>query len=426
MDAFSAPRSAHPRSRHAQQATRNTLTTAAPSPSARDPNRSLTKPSHNIPQLQPNSPASHRDSPPETRFMNLLEEASIPSKNHFHYHRWIQRFRQWQTGSQAAPFLDPRDQPHSGFSRDRERFLAHLESQPDLSVWQLRQAANALRLYQNLFLPNEDSNPFPQSKDREEDAATSTQEQALAAILFLYKQVLERDLLPVGKIDRAKKPQHLPVVMSRDEVKQTLECLEGVPLLVVELLYGSGLRIKEALRLRIKDIDFDQNQILVRDAKGGKDRVTLLPNRQREALRQQIEVVRALHTRDLSQGFGEVYLPFALARKYPSAAKHLKWQYLFPAASISTDPRSGCRRRHRLSEDHIQRAVRRAVDKAGILKHATPHTYRHSFATHLLQGQTDIRNVQALLGHKDVTTTMIYTHVLNTPGLNVISPGDTL
>ncbi len=215
-------------------------------------------------------------------------------------------------------------------------------------------------------------------------------------------------------------------MLSRREVAAILRQLEGDVRLVVGLLYGSGLRLLEALRLRVKDLDFDHGQILVRDGKGGKDRITVLPARLAEKLRLQLELIGALHERDLAQGFGSVWLPHALDRKYPKADREWRWQWIFPAQNLSTDPRTGIMRRHHLGPEVIQRAVRQAAFAAQIHQPATPHTFRHSFATHLLQSGSDIRTVQQLLGHESVETTMIYTHVLNTPGLAVTSPGDTL
>jgi integron integrase len=246
------------------------------------------------------------------------------------------------------------------------------------------------------------------------------------ALAFLYRQVLKTEPGEFGEFVRGKAARKLPVVLSRDEVRTILTQLEGDVRLVAGLLYGSGLRILEALRLRVQDLDFDQRQVMVRDGKGGKDRITVLPSRLAARLRDQIEIVRALHQRDLADGFGSVWMPHALGRKYPNAARELRWQYVFPADTLSVDPRGGVTRRHHLGPEVVQRAIRTAAFAAGIHKRATPHTFRHSFATHLLLSGSDIRTVQELLGHADVGTTMIYTHVLNTPGLAVVSPGDTL
>lgn len=256
------------------------------------------------------------------------------------------------------------------------------------------------------------------------DVSASTQNQALAALLFLYKEVLKLDLPWLQGVVRAKKPKHLPVVLSRAEVEALLAQLQGVSWIVANLLYGSGLRLLEALRLRVKDVDFARREILVRDGKGQKDRVTMLPMRVVEPLRLHLDKVRRLHQSDLAEGFGEANLPFALARKYPNAAKEWGWQFVFPSLNRSPDPRSQGIFRHHLHEKTIQRAVREAARRAGSIKHATPHSLRHSFATHLLEAGQDIRTVQELLGHADVKTTMIYTHVLNRGGLAVLSPLD--
>ncbi len=257
--------------------------------------------------------------------------------------------------------------------------------------------------------------------------SASTQTQALSALLFLYRDLLELPFPELEKVVRAKKPKRLPVVLTKEEVRSVLSLLEGPPALVARLLYGSGLRLMEALRLRVKDLDLPRHQITVRDGKGQKDRVTMLAASVRGTLVAHLERVRRLHGEDLAAGFGAVYLPDALSRKYPWAAKEWGWQWVFPAASLSFDPRSGVKRRHHLHERVVQVAVRSAVRAAGIAKPASCHTFRHSFATHLLEAGHDIRTIQELLGHKDVTTTMIYTHVLNRPGgRGVKSPIDTL
>ncbi len=258
------------------------------------------------------------------------------------------------------------------------------------------------------------------------NVAASTQNQALCALLFLYRAVLDRKLDRIEDVIRAKKPERLPVVLTREEVRAVLDRMSGVHRLVALLLYGAGLRLLDALRLRVKDIDFAMNQITVRDGKGQKDRVTMLPAVAKSLLAKHLNEVRQTQQNDLKQGFGHVYLPFALAEKYPNADREWGWQYVFPAARLSTDPRSGIKRRHHLDESEIQRAVREAVRQAAIHKPATPHTLRHSFATHLLADGYDIRTVQELLGHSDVKTTEIYTHVLNRGGRGVRSPADTL
>jgi len=256
------------------------------------------------------------------------------------------------------------------------------------------------------------------------NVSASTQNQALSALLFLYKEVLQVDLPWLKDVVRAKKPQRLPVVMSVEEVRRVLAGLEGDLWLVCSLLYGTGMRLMEAVRLRVKDVDFARGEILVRDGKGMKDRVTVLPRSLQQPLRQHLGVVRAVHKAELDAGRGDVWLPFALERKYPNAARDWGWQYVFPATGLSVDPRSGAVRRHHLDEKRIQRNFKRAVQGAGIVKPATPHTLRHCFATHLLESGQDIRTVQELLGHADVKTTMIYTHVLNRGGLAVLSPLD--
>jgi integron integrase len=256
------------------------------------------------------------------------------------------------------------------------------------------------------------------------NVSASTQNQALAALLFLYKEVLKLELPWLAGIVRAKKPKHLPVVLTREEVGAVLEQLQGVSWIVASLLYGAGLRLLEALRLRVKDVDFARGEVLVRDGKGQKDRVTMLPRRVVLPLQQHLRQAELLHQQDLAEGFGLANLPFALARKYPNAAAEWGWQFVFPSLNRSVDPRSKGVFRHHVHEKTIQRAVREATRRAGLVKHATPHTLRHSFATHLLEGGQDIRTVQELLGHSDVKTTMIYTHVLNRGGFAVMSPLD--
>jgi integron integrase len=260
----------------------------------------------------------------------------------------------------------------------------------------------------------------------ERDVSASTQNQALAALLFLYKDVLDRDPGWVENVVRAKRPQRLPVVLSQHEVQALLAALQGVAWMMGTLLYGAGLRLMECLRLRVKDVDFDRGEILVREGKGDKDRVTTLPASVVPKLRAHLERVRRQHTADLAAGFGRVWLPNALARKYPNAASEWGWQWVFPASTISTDPRGGERRRHHLHESVPQRAIREAKVRAGITRPVGPHTLRHCFATHLLESGHDIRTVQELLGHSDVRTTMIYTHVLNRGRLGVQSPADRL
>ena len=254
--------------------------------------------------------------------------------------------------------------------------------------------------------------------------AASTQNQALSALLFLYREVLKKDL--DGPIDalRASKPRRLPTVLTREEVRRVITQLSGTHQLMAKLLYGSGLRLTECLRLRVKDIDFAQRAIIVHDGKGQEDRVTILPDSVIAPLQEHLQRVKCLHEEDLAKGYGAVYLPFALERKYPNAHREWIWQYAFPAAKLSNDPRSGVIRRHHIHESSLQKAVRETARRAGINKPVSCHTFRHSFATHLLEDGYDIRTVQELLGHKDVKTTMIYTHVLKRGGLAVRSPLD--
>ena len=256
------------------------------------------------------------------------------------------------------------------------------------------------------------------------NVAASTQNQAFAALLFLYREVLQTSLGKIEDVVRAKLPKRLPDVLTKDEVVRVLAYLRGDEWLVANLLYGAGLRLLEGLRLRVKDVDFEYKQIMVRDGKGAKDRVTVLPEKIIAPFKEHLARVRLLHEEDLRLGFGEVYLPFALDRKYKNAAHEWIWQYVFPAAKRSSDPRSDKTRRHHLSPNIIQRTVKTAVGQASITKRASPHTLRHSFATHLLEVGYDIRTLQELLGHKDVRTTQIYTHVINRGGNGVKSPLD--
>jgi integron integrase len=258
----------------------------------------------------------------------------------------------------------------------------------------------------------------------EDRVAASTQNQARSALLFLYREVLAIPIDGPRDVVQAKAPRRLPTVLTRDEVRAVIRELSGTYRLMAQLLYGSGLRLMECVRLRVKDLDFDQRQITVRDGKGMQDRVTMLPDRLVEPLHEHLRVVKRLHDADLERGNGAVYLPFALERKYPNANREWGWQYVFPAGRLSTVPRSGVVRRHHLNESSVQKAVAAAVRAAGITKPASCHTFRHSFATHLLENGYDIRTVQALLGHRDVRTTMIYTHVLNRGGRGVRSPLD--
>ncbi|TAN04092.1 MAG: integron integrase [Rhodanobacteraceae bacterium] len=254
--------------------------------------------------------------------------------------------------------------------------------------------------------------------------AASTQNQALSALLFLYRAVLEVELPWLDDVIRAKHPRRVPVVLSRDEAQRVLGALEGVHWLMACLLYGSGMRLMECLRLRVKDVDFARNEITVREGKGRKDRRVRLPATLRDGLQRQLARTRMLHEADLAAGHGEARLPYALARKYPNAGREWGWQFVFPSQQLSRDPLDGVVRRHHLDEAGLQRAIKHAVRVAGISKPATCHTLRHSFATHLLEAGHDIRTIQELLGHKDVATTQIYTHVLNRGGCGVLSPLD--
>lgn len=256
------------------------------------------------------------------------------------------------------------------------------------------------------------------------DVAPGTQNQALAALLFLYREVLGVDLPWMEEVVRAKRPRRVPVVLSREEVSRLLAALDGQAWLMAALLYGTGMRLMECARLRVKDIDFARSEIIVRDGKGGKDRRVPLPQRLRDSLQAAVQRITVIHAQDLANGAGEVWLPHALSRKYPNGARELGWQYVFPARRLSQDPRSGRIRRHHVDEAVLQRAVKRARERSGITKPATCHTLRHSFATHLLDAGADIRTVQELLGHKDVATTQIYTHVLQRGAGGVLSPLD--
>lgn len=256
--------------------------------------------------------------------------------------------------------------------------------------------------------------------------AASTQNQALSALLFLYRHVLGREVGDLGEVIRARKPKRLPVVMTREEVKAVLANLSGDKWLMASVMYGAGLRLMECLRLRVQDIDFSRNEIFVRDGKGAKDRITMLPESLKAPLQEHLKTVKAIHERDLADGWGRVLLPDALDRKYPNAPKEWRWQWVFPQENRWKNTKTGEEGRHHVHETILQRAVKEAVRKAGIVKHAGCHTFRHSFATHLLESGYDIRTIQELLGHKDVSTTMIYTHVLNKGGHGVRSPMDGL
>ncbi len=270
----------------------------------------------------------------------------------------------------------------------------------------------------------EEINAFLTHLAVEGKVAASTQNQALSALLFLYREVLHLELdLDLDAV-RAKRSRYLPTVLTPEEVKAIIVHLSGIHRLVVQVLYGSGLRLAEAQQLRVKDVDFNQRQLVIRNSKGMESRLTMLPETLVEPLQEHLLWAKRQHQQDLEQGYGSVYLPFALERKYPNAEREWSWQYVFPAERLSQDPRTGITRRHHLHESGLQRAIKQAVQKTGIPKRVSCHTFRHSFATHLLQNGYDIRTVQELLGHKDVKTTMIYTHVLNKGGRGVRSPLD--
>ena len=261
---------------------------------------------------------------------------------------------------------------------------------------------------------------------REREVAAATQNQALAALLFLYKEALGTPLPWLDALDRAKRPQHVPTVLGREEVARLLKAMDGTKWLMASLLYGAGLRLRECLKLRVKDVDFGYRQILVRDGKGSKDRVTMLPASVIAPLQAHLARVKKLHERDLAEGYGDVELPHALARKYPRAQYEWGWKFVFPSHKRSTDPKTGVIRRHHVYENYLIRGVKEARRAARIHKHVSCHTLRHSFATHLLESGYDIRTVQELLGHASVETTMIYTHVTNKGGRGVSSPLDRL
>lgn len=267
--------------------------------------------------------------------------------------------------------------------------------------------------------------PFLTYLANERDVSISTQNQALNALLFLYREVLSLPMV-AGDFVRVRRPPGVPTVLTREEVRELLAAMSGTHQLMARLLYGTGLRLLEMLRLRVKDLDFARGQIIVRAGKGAKDRITMLPEALREPLQLHLAWVRKQHERDLVEGFGTVFLPPGLERKYPNAGREWGWQWAFPSACLSTDKESGRTGRHHASENGLQRAVKVALHRTTITKSATCHTLRHSFATHLLESAVDIRSVQSLLGHRNVATTQIYTHVMQKPGIGVRSPLDTV
>jgi integron integrase len=258
------------------------------------------------------------------------------------------------------------------------------------------------------------------------NVAPATQNQAMNALVFLYKRVLKTPLKEEINAVRAGKKTNIPIVMTRDEVREVMSVMEGVPQLIVKFLYGCGLRIMETVRLRVQDVDYKMKTVIVRSGKGAKDRITTFPETITPLLQNHLAKVHIIHNQDLSQGFGEVYLPHALARKYPNANREWNWQYVFPSKNLSKDPMTGKIRRHHVDPSVVNKAIKVAAKKVGLNKRITSHTFRHSFATHLLERGTDIRTIQALLGHKDISTTMIYTHVLQQGGHGVVSPLDDL
>ncbi|MFA5876438.1 MAG: integron integrase [Candidatus Margulisiibacteriota bacterium] len=275
-------------------------------------------------------------------------------------------------------------------------------------------------------MAEEEVNAFLSHLAVNEKVSASTQNQALCALLFLYRYVIGRRIGELGEVVRARKPKRLPVVMTRDEVAAVLSRLNGESWLKASFMYGAGLRLMECLRLRVQDVDFRANQILVRDGKGNKDRVVMLPRAVKKPMLEHLRSVRDVHKRDLADGFGRVVMPYALDRKYPHAAADWRWQFVFPQKHRWRNASTGQQGRHHVDESLVQRVVAEAVRSAGLTKRASCHTFRHSFATHLLENGYDIRTIQELLGHKDVKTTMIYTHVLNQGGKGVQSPIDKL
>ena len=319
---------------------------------------------------------------------------------------------------------------------DKPRLLDQVRDALRLRHYSLRTEATYIQWIKRFILFHGKRHPLEMGEQEitvflthlavDKHVSPSTQNQALAAILFLYKEVLARELDWMDEIVRAKRTERIPEVMSPEQVRRLLDQLEGTHQLMARLIYGTGIRLMEAVRLRVRDVDFHYRQITVRNGKGNKDRVTVLPGSLFEPLKAHMARVKALHEKDLADGFGHVYLPYALVRKYPNAEREWGWQYVFPASTRSTDPRSGTVRRHHFFEQNLQRAIKQAVMNLGLPGRVSTHTLRHSFATHLLEGGSDIRTVQELLGHADVKTTMIYTHVLQRGGRGVMSPLDRL
>ena len=343
------------------------------------------------------------------------------------------RLLAWGTSDKNG-VMDPVLLPHAVTSKPKKRLLDQVRDVTRLKHYSLRTERTycgwitRFIRFHRMRHPTEMSEAevaqFLTHLARSGNVSASTQNQALSALLFLYKEVLKQEIGWLQNVERAKKRARLPVVLTRDEVHKVFAHLHGTARLMAGLLYGSGLRLMECVRLRVKDIDFGYARITVRDAKSGRDRITILPVNITAPLQLHLQKIKLQHEQDLADGFGEVWLPDALARKYPRAAREWGWQFVFPSSRISTDPRTQIKRRHHIDETALQQAVKRAVQAARLTKPASCHTFRHSFATHLLENGYDIRTVQELLGHKDVTTTMIYTHVLNRPGIAVKSPLD--
>lgn len=323
--------------------------------------------------------------------------------------------------------MDPSTRPPGLIQRYREELQARHDARRTVATYE--QWVRRFLRFHGLQHPREmgstEVNTFLTHLAVEQRVSPSTQNQALAALLFLYRNLLERDL-ELASVVRARSRQRLPVVLTTEEVRAVLQRLDGIEGLVAGLLYGSGLRLMEAVRLRVQDLDFSRRELTVRDGKGGKDRRTLLPDRMVEQLRSHLQTVRALHRKDLTDGWGRVELPHALARKYPNAPVEWGWQWVFPQHNRWRDRTTGAEGHHHIDPSLIQKAVRKAVLATGISKPATCHTLRHSFATHLLERGQDIRTIQELLGHSDLKTTMIYTHVLNRGPVGVASPADLL
>lgn len=328
--------------------------------------------------LKNRKPSSVLSDPVYHRLRAALQARHYSRKTEQAYVHWVTRFTHFHHGRQFVEMAEP----------EMNAFLTHLAVKAKVSA--------------------------------------STQNQALSAILFLYRHVLGREVGDLGEVIRARRPKRLPVVLTREEVKTVLSHLSGDKWLMASLMYGAGLRLMECLRLRVQDIDFSRQEILVRDGKGAKDRITMLPETLKGPLQEHLKGVKAVHEQDVADGWGRVLLPEALDRKYPNAPRDWRWQWVFPQENRWEHAKTGEEGRHHVHESIIQKAVGGAVRKAGLAKRATCHTFRHSFATHLLEGGYDIRTVQELLGHEDVKTTMVYTHVLNRGGRGVKSPVDDL